>query len=672
MISFFSFVAILGLSNFAILFSRPHAFPERAGSSSSLNLSLRRLVDAQASSLGVIVSVRGARAVDRAVAIMGALKQYFPEMPCSLFTDVATEEKLRRQYHENDPWCYLSRLKIQHYNNESSFVRTARDFADVAFRVHRFKSAIWINGEALPSCSQFKGLKQQMDVMSQKLNSSAALIAPEIALNLAEAAWTAVPILGISVGKANKSRRAMQDFVTHFAELLRRHGTRDVFPIRSVMLLFREAALQIQLEAESGIRKGAVSLLKLAPTPFTQRHDEGCSLGSHNEDHIFLKHNAEILGTCSRLQILGRSVALQNTPHATNAIDLPVLESALELNASFRPVRKCTDGDCFTTKHPWETGYKQVGQLEHLNISEMRAVNEIYAPPAALNKKPPSVAIITVLDVNEVFRPRDSRIYMVRIKQMFAEFSNGHITFQLYFAHELLCGDNEKSWADIKSLSSNDLPNAAEDPSVRREGAKAQRRLGLRGEFSKILAVNLALEKNARAGGAEWVVLLDSDVWLHPNLLGSGALYRILSTIPNDKVMVIANYRFFNTGFIAFRAKGAPGSAARELVRDWWAVASTPGAIECHAFDQAAAQALVLLRATNWTTKEPGEFTCTIEGKCGGNKHPVFRTCDQAYAKGLRAVGVQRFDRGNANDNPKVQGLFVLSESDRWPRPMCL
>jgi len=140
----------------------------------------------------------------------------------------------------------------------------------------------------------------------------------------------------------------------------------------------------------------------------------------------------------------------------------------------------------------------------------------------------------------------------------------------------------------------------------------------------------------------------------------------------SDKVMVVGNYRFFNTGFVAFRAKGGSGRAARELVRDWWAVASTPGAIECHAYDQAAAQALVLLRATNWTTKEPGNFTCTVEGKCGGNKHPIFKTCDQAYARGLISVGVDPFDRGDANDNPKAQGIFVLSESERWPRPMCL
>ena len=223
-------------------------------------------------------------------------------------------------------------------------------------------------------------------------------------------------------------------------------------------------------------------------------------------------------------------------------------------------------------------------------------------------------------------------------------------------------------------LLETDLPEVVKEARSRREAARENGRLGLRGEFSKILALSRALEDNAREGGADWILFLDSDVWLHPNLVKTAALIRILSTVPIDKFVVVGNNRYFNTGFIAFRAKGTPGSAAREFVRDWWAVAGTPGAIECHAYDQAAAQALVLLRATNWTTSEPGNFTCTLESSCGGNKHPVFKTCDRAYNRGLKSkyVDIQRFDRGDANDDPKVAGIFVLRETDRWPRPMCL
>jgi hypothetical protein len=683
MTGFIALIAILGVSNVGLFINRRPLLP-RQTQAVVPRYTPSHADYAQSASVNVVLSVRGNGAAKRAVAIAGALKQHLPDSPCSIFTDAAAMDELHRLEPGNQIWCDVKLLADFSIYEESLFARTALEFASVALRTHHFKSTIWVNGEALPSCAQLNAAVQQAASTSKSSHSSVVLTVPEVAFNLAEADWNAVPLMGISVSDANDTTRlAMHNFAVDLVDLIHTHAIRKVLPLRSAMLLFREAALRSQLQVESGSQATAVHLQRLTLTLPSHARSGACIFGSSEQDDGWLKNNAEISKTCSRLQTLGRTVALRNSRHATDAIDLPVLASALGVNASFRPFNKCSAEDCYTTKHPWEQDFRRVGKLEPLTSAEMRTVDGIYAPPDVFNQKSPSIAIITVLGAGELMKRRDGRAYMVRVKQLFAELSGGHISFQLFFAHELMCGDDDKTWAEIESLSygqlrlprnlsNSDLPKAVKEARARREAARAKKRPGLPGEFSKIVSVWRALEKNAREGGAEWVLLLDSDVWLHPNLLGTAALLRILSAVPIDKAMVVGNYRFFNTGFVAFRAKGVPGHAARELVRDWWAVASTPGAIECHAYDQAAAQALVLLRATNWTTTEPGGFTCTIDTKCGGNQHPVFRTCDQAYARGLISVGMTRFDRGDANDDPKVRGIFVLSESDRWPRPMCL
>jgi len=456
-ITLFSLIVLIGLNLIGLRIDHPPAavtyrleadFHQKVYSDHSNSIRA-------ASVVGYVLSIRGIGAANRSLAIMGAMRHTFPVIPCSIFIDAAAFDELQQQFVRRQPWCNLELLTNQYDSDESPFVRTALDFADAAFREQHFTSTIWINSEFLPSCAQLNESIMQLTRASTKVKSRVEFIIPEVALNLADTSWSSVPTFGISVSKASEETRlAVFDFANNFIALTRTHGTRKVFPLRSVMLLFWEAALRTQLKFELKHHEVAIHLRRFTQAQHTQEKNSSYTLGSiWISDHEWFEKNSETLNTCARLQTLGRSVALRMNPHATDAITLPVLESALETNASFRPTGKCSFKDCYTTKHPWESEFSRVGQVNPLTAAERQAIDDIYAPPSVSNQKSPSVAIITLLGVGELVVQCDSRSYMVRVKQLFSELSNGHISFHLYFAHELVCGDDEKTWTDIESMS---------------------------------------------------------------------------------------------------------------------------------------------------------------------------------------------------------------------------
>jgi hypothetical protein len=82
--------------------------------------------------------------------------------------------------------------------------------------------------------------------------------------------------------------------------------------------------------------------------------------------------------------------------------------------------------------------------------------------------------------------------------------------------------------------------------------------------------------------------------------------------VPEDKVMILSNYHSALTNILLVRntARG------RRMMYDWIAVAMS-GHVECHGFDQAALEALIIARA--WgpigATATPFNHTCLYTPK---------------------------------------------------------
>jgi hypothetical protein len=81
-----------------------------------------------------------------------------------------------------------------------------------------------------------------------------------------------------------------------------------------------------------------------------------------------------------------------------------------------------------------------------------------------------------------------------------------------------------------------------------------------------------------------------------------------LADVPEDKVIVMGNVpsSFTNVFFVRNTVAG------RRVVRDWLAITMS-GAIQCHGFDQAAMQVLVLMtisRDFSHHNDRPFNYTC--------------------------------------------------------------
>ena len=83
-----------------------------------------------------------------------------------------------------------------------------------------------------------------------------------------------------------------------------------------------------------------------------------------------------------------------------------------------------------------------------------------------------------------------------------------------------------------------------------------------------------------------------------------------LDEVPADKVYVAGNYRCAFTDIFAVRNT----EQGRRLMRDWIAILVN-GVIQCHGYDQAALQMLVLQRVAGHFEHRPLNFTCDLNDK---------------------------------------------------------
>ena len=88
-----------------------------------------------------------------------------------------------------------------------------------------------------------------------------------------------------------------------------------------------------------------------------------------------------------------------------------------------------------------------------------------------------------------------------------------------------------------------------------------------------------------------WMVWTDDDVYINPGWLYLPLHKTYLQGVPRSKLVVLSNYRSAFTNVIAIRNT----MEGRALVYDWLSVMLS-GKVECHAYDQAAFQILILLR----------------------------------------------------------------------------
>jgi len=88
-----------------------------------------------------------------------------------------------------------------------------------------------------------------------------------------------------------------------------------------------------------------------------------------------------------------------------------------------------------------------------------------------------------------------------------------------------------------------------------------------------------------------WMVWTDDDVYINPGWLYLPLHETYLKDIPKNKLYVVSNYRSAFTNVVAIRNS----VEGRALVYDWLAVMLS-GKVECHGYDQAAMQILILLR----------------------------------------------------------------------------
>lgn len=173
----------------------------------------------------------------------------------------------------------------------------------------------------------------------------------------------------------------------------------------------------------------------------------------------------------------------------------------------------------------------------------------------------------------------------------------------------------------------------------------------------------------------EWIVWLDDDTWINPRFLNI-PLEAYLEDVPEDKVIVTGNFRslFTNLLFIRNSVKG------RKLAYDWLAIAKS-GIIQCHGFDQAALQMLLLVRLQGNFSRNPLGFSCTFsEDQQTGCNNEGDWTCDWKFEKALFKAGYvafhkssygeySSFSKGCANEN--IPDFHVVSETLNRPRLRC-
>lgn len=183
-----------------------------------------------------------------------------------------------------------------------------------------------------------------------------------------------------------------------------------------------------------------------------------------------------------------------------------------------------------------------------------------------------------------------------------------------------------------------------------------------RWEFAKTFMLRKAWEKHAKkslATGKEdeaedVLVWSDYDVWWNPrhSSLPLTAFMDEAVGAP-DKVVVMGPEKGLNTGFFLWRMT----RTGRHFFAKWHQMVVS-GVAECHGYDQAAFQMLVLQQASNSTATAKPPYTCK-QPTCGGPN----AGCNQLYYAGVRstlsAAGFMT-PTGHELDNGQVNQYFPL------------
>ena len=195
------------------------------------------------------------------------------------------------------------------------------------------------------------------------------------------------------------------------------------------------------------------------------------------------------------------------------------------------------------------------------------------------------------------------------------------------------------------------------------------------GEFAKPHMLKYALTNPKLCGpdGArcDWVVWLDADSWIHPTLMDL-PLDTWLHDVPSDRHLVLGNRVALNTGVLFLRG-GASTAASLQLLEDWMGVSHL---IQCHAFDQAALQLLLL--QSLWKRTDPSKrsgdldtpfgFTC-VQPRCSQNlTKNAFWSCNPLFDHTLQKTGWGKLLQGFQNYPRLDIGLWVANEGPDRPR----
>ena len=222
-------------------------------------------------------------------------------------------------------------------------------------------------------------------------------------------------------------------------------------------------------------------------------------------------------------------------------------------------------------------------------------------------------------------------------------------------------------------LSSNQFRPYFEPHTFEGIGGQANGAEYFQGFMAKVPMVVTAMMQHPEH---EWVVWTDDDVYINPGWLYL-PLDAFLAQVPSDKTFVSANYRSAFTNIFAIRNN----DAGRRLAIDWLAVAQS-GFVECHGYDQAAIQTLILLRiAGNMNNPFPFNHSCLFspEGESAGCNNKGRWSCDFQFEKSLYFAGfktainnnffelrLSSYSKGCAND--AVPDFHVVAETSNTPR----
>jgi len=219
------------------------------------------------------------------------------------------------------------------------------------------------------------------------------------------------------------------------------------------------------------------------------------------------------------------------------------------------------------------------------------------------------------------------------------------------------------------------------------EGVSGQANGGeyFQGFMAKVPMIVTAMMQNPEH---EWVLWTDDDVYIHP-----GWMYLPLDEflgldrVPANKTFVSSNYRSAFTNIFAIRNN----EQGRRLAIDWLAVTQS-GYVECHGFDQAALQTLILARIAGAQAGAGGQrsdgmdnpfpfnHTCLYSdaGDTGCNSKGRW-SCDFQFEKSLYFAGfktainnnffelrLSSYSKGCANG--VIPDFHVIAETSTTPR----